>query len=85
VAVPLAALGLPGWYVTVRQAREMSGMITGLGQVGTHMPNDMAVPAFMAEKNWRHGVLVTRVAGSGVVALGVAVAAVPSLLSAISR
>lgn len=40
---------------------------------------------FLAEKNWRYGVLVTRVAGGGVVALGVAVAAVPSLLSAISR
>ena len=42
------ALGLLGWYTTVRQAREMSGMITGLGQVGTHMPNRMAWPAFMA-------------------------------------
>jgi predicted metal-binding membrane protein len=36
-----------GWYVTVHQAREMAGMITGLGQVGTHMPNRMAWPAFM--------------------------------------
>ena len=49
------------------------------------MPSDMAVPAFMAQKNWRHGVLVTRVAGGGVAALGVVVAAVPSLLSVISR
>src|ERR1700674_2663274 len=47
VAIPLLALGLLGWYVTVRQARDMSGMITGLGQVGTHMPNTMASPAFM--------------------------------------
>jgi predicted metal-binding membrane protein len=39
---------------------------------------------FLAEKNWRHGALLTRVAGAGVAALGVAVAAVPSLLSAIS-
>src|SRR3982074_2949018 len=47
VAIPLAALGLLGWYITVRQARDMSGMITGLGQVGAHMPNNMASPAFM--------------------------------------
>src|ERR1700694_5858590 len=47
VALPLLALGLLGWSVTVRQARDMSGMITGLGQVGTHMPNTMASPAFM--------------------------------------
>jgi predicted metal-binding membrane protein len=39
---------------------------------------------FLAEKNWRHGALLTRVAGAGVAALGVAVAAVPPLLSAIS-
>jgi predicted metal-binding membrane protein len=52
VAVPLVALGLVGWYLTVRQARDMSGMITGLGQVGTHMPNDMAVPAFMVMWLW---------------------------------
>src|ERR1700738_4040274 len=47
VAVPLVALGLLGWTFTVRQARDMSGMISGLGQVGTHMANDMAAPAFM--------------------------------------
>lgn len=40
---------------------------------------------FLAEKNWRHGVLVARVTGGGVAALGVAVAVVPSFLSAISR
>jgi predicted metal-binding membrane protein len=40
---------------------------------------------FLAEKNWRHGVLVTRVAGGAVAALGVAVAAMPSLLPAVSR
>src|ERR1700738_3949156 len=45
--VPLVALGLLGWTFTVRQAHDMSGMITGLGQVGTHMANDMAAPAFM--------------------------------------
>jgi hypothetical protein len=47
VAIPLIGLGLLGWYFTVRQAGDMSGMITGLGQVGTHMPNSMASPAFM--------------------------------------
>jgi predicted metal-binding membrane protein len=47
VAIPLVALGLLGWYVTVRQAHDMSGMITGLGQVGTHMPNSMGSLAFM--------------------------------------
>jgi predicted metal-binding membrane protein len=40
---------------------------------------------FLAEKNWRHGVLVTRVAGGGVAVLGIVVAAAPSILSAISR
>jgi predicted metal-binding membrane protein len=52
VAVPLVALGIVGWFFTVRQARDMSGMITGLGQVGTHMPNDMAMPAFMVMWLW---------------------------------
>jgi predicted metal-binding membrane protein len=47
VAMPLVGLGLLGWYITVRQARDMAGMVTGLGQVGTHMPNNMAAPAFM--------------------------------------
>ena len=47
VAVPLVGLGLLGWYVTVREARDMSGMVTGLGQVGTHMANNMASPSFM--------------------------------------
>src|ERR1700736_1247579 len=47
VAGRLVALGLLGWTFTVRQARDMSGMISGLGQVGTHMANDMAAPAFM--------------------------------------
>jgi predicted metal-binding membrane protein len=39
---------------------------------------------FLAEKDWRYGAMLTRVAGAGVAGLGVAVAAVPSLLSAIS-
>src|ERR1700730_5162465 len=52
VAAPLVALGLVGWYLTVRQAGDMSGMVTGLGQIGTYMPNDMALPAFMAMWLW---------------------------------
>jgi predicted metal-binding membrane protein len=47
VAIPLVAIALLGWYLTVRQAGDMSGMITGLGQVGTHRPNTMASLAFM--------------------------------------
>jgi len=39
VAIPLVGLGLLGWYITVREARDMAAMVTGLGQVGTHMPN----------------------------------------------
>jgi predicted metal-binding membrane protein len=52
VAAPLIALGLVGWYLTVRQAGDMSGMVMGLGQVGTYMPSDMAVPAFMVMWLW---------------------------------
>jgi predicted metal-binding membrane protein len=40
---------------------------------------------FLAEKNWRHGALLARVAGGAVAALGVAVIVMPSLLSTISR
>jgi len=47
VAIPLVAIGLLGWYLTVRQSHDMSGMMTGLGQVGTHMPNTTASPGFM--------------------------------------
>jgi predicted metal-binding membrane protein len=36
------------WVLVVVQARGMSGMILGLGQVGTGMPNPMAAPLFMA-------------------------------------
>ena len=49
---PLIALGLVGWYLTVRQAGDMHGMVTGLGQVGTGMPNTMAAPAFLAMWVW---------------------------------
>jgi predicted metal-binding membrane protein len=47
VAVPLLALAVAGWYFSIRQAGDMSGMITGLGQIGSRMPNDVAWPAFM--------------------------------------
>ena len=47
VAIPLVGLGLLGWFLTIRLAGGMSGMVTGLGQVGTHMPNTMASPTFM--------------------------------------
>jgi len=49
---PLLALGVIGWYLTVGQARDMRGMVTGLGQVGRAMPNDMAAPAFLAMWVW---------------------------------
>jgi predicted metal-binding membrane protein len=47
VAILLGLAGL-AWALTVRRALDMSGMITGLGQVGSRMPNDMAAPLFMA-------------------------------------
>jgi predicted metal-binding membrane protein len=50
--VPLIALGVVGWFLTVRQAVDMRGMVTGLGQVGTGMPNDMAAPAFLLMWLW---------------------------------
>ena len=36
------------WWLTVRQAQSMGDMVSGLGQVGTLMPNDMTIPVFMA-------------------------------------
>lgn len=41
----LAALA---WVLTVKQALDMSGMVTGLAQIGAGMPNAMAAPLFMA-------------------------------------
>jgi predicted metal-binding membrane protein len=52
IVLPLFALGAVGWYLTARQAGDMNGMLTGLGQVGTRMPNDMAAPAFLAMWVW---------------------------------
>ncbi len=43
----LGVLAAAAWYLTVRQARDMGGMVTGLGQVGSRIPNDMAAPVFM--------------------------------------
>lgn len=50
IAIVVALLGLAAiaWALTVQQALGMGGMVTGLGQVGARMPNDMAAPLFMA-------------------------------------
>ena len=42
-------VGLAGlaWWSTVRQANSMSDMVSGLGQVGVRMPNDMTIPVFL--------------------------------------
>lgn len=50
IAILVALLGLAAiaWALTVQQALGMGGMVTGLGQVGARMPNDMAAPLFMA-------------------------------------
>jgi predicted metal-binding membrane protein len=39
---------------------------------------------FLAEKNWRHGVGLTKVAGAAVVLFGAAVLIHPSLLSSVT-
>lgn len=43
----LVATSAVAWYSTVRQAGSMSDMVSGLGQVGARMPNDMTVPVFL--------------------------------------
>ena len=43
----LTGFTMLAWFLTARQAIDMSGMVTGLGQIGSRMPNDMAVPLFM--------------------------------------
>ena len=43
----LLALAAVAWFLTVRQAGDMGGMVTGLGQVGVGMPNDMSAPLFL--------------------------------------
>jgi predicted metal-binding membrane protein len=44
----LLGLGAVGWLSTVRYAQDMSGMASGLGQIGVQMPMTMTVPLFMA-------------------------------------
>jgi predicted metal-binding membrane protein len=48
LVLSLLALAAAGWFVTARQASGMSDMATGLGQIGGRLPNDMAVPLFLA-------------------------------------
>jgi len=43
----LLGLAAIAWALTVRQALDMSSMVTCLGQVGTRMPNKMSAPLFM--------------------------------------
>jgi len=43
----LVVLAAGAWLLTVRQAGVMSGMVSGLAQVGTRMQNDMAAPLFL--------------------------------------
>jgi predicted metal-binding membrane protein len=43
----LLALAAVAWYYTVRQAETMSGMVTGLAQIGSGMPGGIAPPVFL--------------------------------------
>jgi predicted metal-binding membrane protein len=47
VVLVLLAASLAAWLRTVQTAGSMREMVTGLGQVGERMPNDMTAPAFM--------------------------------------
>ena len=49
IAIVATLLGLAAiaWALTVQQAMGMGGMVTGLGQVGARMPNDMGALLFM--------------------------------------
>jgi hypothetical protein len=40
---------------------------------------------FLAEKNWRHGRLLTKVVGSAILVVGLAVIAHPALLDSVSN
>jgi predicted metal-binding membrane protein len=44
----LTAFAVVAWYLTVRQASQMAGMVSGLGQLGNRMANSMAIPLFFA-------------------------------------
>jgi predicted metal-binding membrane protein len=48
VSVVLVGLAAIAWIITVKNAADMGSMVNGLGQIGARMPNDMAVPLFMA-------------------------------------
>ncbi len=48
VVAVLLLLGAGGWLLTVRQSFDMTGMATGLGQIGVNMPAGLTVPLFMA-------------------------------------
>ncbi len=48
VVAALVALAAVAWAITARQALGMGSMVSGLAEVGQRMPNDMAVPVFMA-------------------------------------
>lgn len=48
VAGWLVGLSAAAWFLTVRQASSMSDMVSGLGQVGARMANDMTIPVFIA-------------------------------------
>jgi predicted metal-binding membrane protein len=43
----LIGLAAVAWALNVRQALEMSDMVTGLAHVGSRMPNPMSAPVFM--------------------------------------
>jgi predicted metal-binding membrane protein len=43
----LLALAAVAWYYTVRQAEAMSGMVTGLAQIGSGMPGGVAPLVFL--------------------------------------
>ncbi len=46
VAVGVVAVAAVAWFLTVRQADSMSGMVMGLGQAGRRMPGAMGVGSF---------------------------------------
>jgi len=45
--VALVGLAVGAWALTVQQALGMADMVTGLGQVGSRMPNPMTAPVFL--------------------------------------
>jgi predicted metal-binding membrane protein len=44
----LLALGAAGWLLTIHYSQGMSGMASGLGQIGVEMPATLTVPLFLA-------------------------------------